>query len=83
MTSPQNPLDTPEVSETNIAELFALAGPDLVEAEQSKLRSIVEAVRAKRHIWEHEENSAKKSGRRPNPNKGLKLAELDIDLTNL
>jgi hypothetical protein len=81
--TPTNPLDAPEVSEDSISELFALEGEDLIKASQDKLRHIVETVRANRHIWEQEETSSKKAGRRAKPSKGLKLEDLNINLEDL
>jgi hypothetical protein len=83
MPEEKNPLDTPEVSENNIVELFALAGPDLVKAPDDILRRIVEGVRARRHTWEHEENKAKKGGRKSKISEGLNLSDLNLNLDDL
>jgi hypothetical protein len=77
---PDHLLDTPEVSEDNITELFAADPQKLTDLQ---LNTISTTVRAKRSVWEKEDNSAKKDGRKANVGKGLKLDDLKLDLDSV
>lgn len=74
---PDHPLDTEEVSEQNISELF---NKDTRECSDAELLMMIEKVRAARHLWEQEERTSKSKGTRPRPSKGLSLKDLDLKL---
>jgi hypothetical protein len=77
MADEKHPLDIPEVNEMSVSDLFNL---DTKEATDAQLDRMIEEVRAARAVWDQEENKSRAKGKRPNPHKGLKLEDLDIDL---
>ncbi len=83
-----DPSSSPVVDINGLVPLMELFDRDPLELTSENLDQIIEEFRRKRIEWEAEDKSAKASGRRANPNKGIKKSitkdeALDLDLGDL